>query len=469
MADWKLRLYHQMPPFMRNWVASMRGYQLRSWRYGPETEQLVAEALERDHWSSEQWKTYQENRLQYVLHRAATQVPYYRQQWSDRRRKGDQSSWENLENWTILEKESLRQNPQAFVADDIAIAQMFHTHTSGTTGKPISIYWSKTGLRFWYALFEARWRRWYGLSMSSRWAILGGQLIAHVSQKDPPFWTWNRAMNQLYMSSYHIEPRNVPLYLKAIRDHSVEYIYCYTSSGYALAEEALRSNLDVPQIKAALTNAEPVYSYQRDAIVAAFQCPLYETYGLSEAVLGASECECGSMHLWPDAGITEVIDGSQSANVGEIGDIVATGFANTDMLFVRYRIGDQAALKHADTECACGRSLPQMLQIQGRSDDVLYTVDGRRVGRLDPVFKANLPIHEAQIIQDQLDHLLVRVVPAPGYSNQVEHDISERLQERLGPIKIDFERLQQIPRTANGKFRAVISNLSPEERARISS
>ena len=105
--------------------------------------------------------------------------------------------------------------------------------------------------------------------------------------------------------------------------------------------------------------------------------------------------------------------------------------------------------------------------IEGRSDDMLYTVDGRRIGRLDPVFKANLPIREAQIVQDRLDHLIVRVVPAEGYSDHTEENISERLQERMGSMSIDFEQLSEIPRTSNGKFRAVISNLSAEERQKI--
>ena len=258
-------------------------------------------------------------------------------------------------NWPILEKEALRQNPTAFVAEDISIGHMFHTHTSGTTGKPINIYWSRNALRQWYALFEARWRRWYGLSRYQRWAILGGQLITPVAQKKPPFWVWNRALNQLYMSSYHLAPENIPLYLNAIRDYSVEYIYCYTSSGYALAEEILRSGVDTPKLRAILTNAEPVYSYQRDAMQKAFHCPVYETYGLSEGVLGASECEHNSLHLWPDAGVYEIVDGDQPVDVGQVGEIVATGLLNSDLPFIRYRIGDRAALHPEEQPCGCGR------------------------------------------------------------------------------------------------------------------
>jgi phenylacetate-CoA ligase len=76
-----LNLYYSLPPSLRSAAASMRGLYLRSWRYGSETDRLVEEALERELWTPDQWKAWQEERLRSVLHRAATRVPYYRAQW----------------------------------------------------------------------------------------------------------------------------------------------------------------------------------------------------------------------------------------------------------------------------------------------------------------------------------------------------------------------------------------------------
>jgi phenylacetate-CoA ligase len=139
MSDTLVPLYHHLPAPARSIAASLRGYYLRSWRYGAETERLVAEALEREHWSPERWKAWQEERLAFVLHRAARHVPYYREQWAARRCHGDRASWEYLENWPILGKEPLRENPIAFVADDCDVRRMFHEHTSGTTGKSLDL------------------------------------------------------------------------------------------------------------------------------------------------------------------------------------------------------------------------------------------------------------------------------------------------------------------------------------------
>ena len=462
-----LTLYHRFPPPARNLAATLRGYYLRSWRYGPETERLVEEALERERWSPEQWRRWQEEQLAYVLHRAATQVPYYRQQWSERRRRGDQASWEYLENWPILQKEPLRAHPQAFIADDCDIRRMFHEHTSGTTGKPLDLWWSRETVRAWYALFEARWRRWYGVSRHDRWAILGGQLVVPVSRSQPPFWVWNGALHQLYMSSYHLSPATIPSYLQALRKHRIVYLLGYTSAVYELACGALDLGRDDVTFRVVVANAEPVYPYQRDAIEQAFRCPLRETYGMAEIVVAAGECEAGTLHLWPEVGWVEILASQSPVTSGMSGEIVATGLFNADMPLIRYRTGDCGAPGSGEANCTCGRTLPVLSGLEGRTDDVLYTRDGRWIGRLDPVFKAHLPIREAQIIQETLDRVRVRYVPADGFSAADGRSIVERLQQRLGDVEVILEATAAIPRGPNGKFRAVICQLPPEERERV--
>lgn len=462
-----LNLYHHLPPFARNLAATARGHYLRWWRYGPETERLVEEALERDRWSSTQWDSWQQERLAYVLHRAATQVPYYREQWSERRRKGDTSSWEYLENWPILEKEALRANSRAFVADDRDTRWMFHEHTSGTTGTPLDLWWSRSTVQAWYALFEARWRQWYGVSRHNRWAILGGQLIISANQSKPPFWVWNAALNQLYLSSYHLNPKYLASYADALKKYRVEYIWGYTSALYELAIGILEHDIADIKLKVVITNAEPVENYQRQVIESAFHCPVRETYGMAEIVAAAGECEAGTLHIWPEVGLIEVLDNDCPVAPGKTGDLICTGLLNTDMPLIRYRVGDRSSWR-TDSSCKCNRMLPALQGIEGRTDDVLYTPNGHRIGRLDPVFKARLPVKEVQISQETLAQLRVRYVPAPGFDDAAKQSIVQRLQERMGDsIEIDFEEMAMIPRTANGKFRAVVSNLSPEERSKV--
>src|SRR4051812_10473806 len=154
MSSRLLKLYHRLPGRARSAVATMRGWYLHRSRYGKRADELAAEARERDSWTAAQWRQWSEERLAYVLHRAATHVPYYRDQWQERRRRGDRASWELLENWPLLEKAEVRRHAREFLADDCDTRGMFREHTSGTTGTPVVIWRSRLSLATLYAISD---------------------------------------------------------------------------------------------------------------------------------------------------------------------------------------------------------------------------------------------------------------------------------------------------------------------------
>ncbi len=451
-----LDLYHRLPYSGRCLAAGLRGLYLRWWRYGADTPRLVEQALARESWSAGDWREYQDRELAVVLERAVRRVPYYRRFWRDRPR----ADWRDLSRWPVLRKEIVRRDPRAFVADDRDPRRMFAEHTSGSTGTPLTLWWSRETTGAWYALVEARLRRWHGLSRRDRWAILGGQLVAPVEQRRPPFWVWNAPLRQLYLSSYHLEPAHAAAYLGALARHRVRYLFGYPSALAALGDLAVEQGLEAPPLDAALTNAEPLYPRQRRAIERAFGCPARDTYGTAEIVCAASECGHGALHLWPEVGVIEILadDADEPLPPGKTGRLVATGLLNRDMPLVRYEIGDRGALPARDEPCPCGRALPVLASLEGRLDDDVITPDGRRVGRLDPVFKADLPLREAQIVQVDRERVILRVVPAPGYGPAVAGDLTARLRQRLGAgMAIEVEEVERLPRTAAGKLRAVVS------------
>jgi phenylacetate-CoA ligase len=165
-------------------------------------------------------------------------------------------------------------------------------------------------------------------------------------------------------------------------------------------------------------------------------------------------------------GYAEVMEDNQSVSDGISGDLVCTGLLNADMPLIRYKVGDRSRIMAESETCSCGRALPIISRVEGRTNDVLITPDGRRVFWLNPVFYG-LPVLEAQIIQEKSDRLKVRYVPTPDSSSETERSITERLQERLGKVEVIMEALDAIPRGPNGKFRAVVCNLSNEERQNL--
>ncbi len=455
-------LYRRAPASIRGLASSVYGSYLASWRYGPETESLVAELHAREAWDAERWRAYADAQLAEQLRNAAENVPYYREMWSRRRAEGVDAPVEDLASWPVLTKAELRRAPESFRRDDVDPKTLFRMDTSGTSGTPITTWRSKDTMRGWYALYEARWRRWYGVTRQDPWAIIGGQEVVPAEQDGPPYWVWNSAGKQLYMSNLHLKRANAPAYLRAMADHGVVHAYGYSSSLAELARYVVEDGLAAPRLAVAVTNAEPLSPMQREIIGAAFGCPVRESYGMSEAVAGASECEHGVLHLWPEAGFVEVLkDGSnEPAAPGEAGRLVCTGLINRAMPLIRYEVGDRGAVAWDMGRCACGRDMPRLTALEGRTIDNLITPDGRKVFWVNPVFYG-LPVHEAQVVQESLSDVVVNVVPDEGFDLEHERAIADGLRLRLGDVRVELRRVDLIPRGPNGKFRAVISHVDP--------
>jgi phenylacetate-CoA ligase len=157
--------------------------------------------------------------------------------------------------------------------------------------------------------------------------------------------------------------------------------------------------------------------------------------------------------------VVEVLrpDGSP-ATAGEWGELVCTGLINLAMPLIRYRVGDAGI--GAVGPCACDLNTSILSSIVGRIEDIVVTPDGRHVGRLDHAFKDMLNVKEAQIIQERVESILVKVVPRDGFGPDDERVILNELRLRLGDaIEIQTQLVDRIPRTATGKFRFVVSRV----------
>jgi phenylacetate-CoA ligase len=134
------------------------------------------------------------------------------------------------------------------------------------------------------------------------------------------------------------------------------------------------------------------------------------------------------------------------------------------MPLVRYEIGDSAA--RLEGPCGCGSSWTTFRQIIGRVDDVIVTPDGRRVGRIDHIFKGLHGIRECQVIQETARLIRLKIVMSGEFDQETQ--LLENIRERLGPaMQVELERVERIPRTSSGKFRSVINRAYPSDRSEV--
>ena len=430
-------------------MASIKGAYLKNIRYDSTTPQRIEKYLERESWNKKNWQEWIDSKLNETLYNAREYVPFYQKYWSE-----CEKSYEELKNWPIITKQKINEFPDLFIDARFKKSQLYHDHTSGTTGTPLDIYLDYDSVKEQYALFEARVKQKYNIELDEPWAIIGAQRVTDVNRKTPPFWVYNYASCQLYLSSLHIAKWSVTDYVNALVKYQPKYLVGYTNSIFELAREMLDENLKFP-LKAIITNGESVNSIQKNIIESVFHCPVIETYGQAELVSFANTFPNGKMYLSPEMGNIEFgqkqkIDGINFAK------LISTGFLNKAMPLIRYDTNDlvQDTIKHINGY------LPEIGKVLGRNDDVLTLSDGRKIVQIDGIFTSDLKIRYGQIIQEDFDSFTINIVLENNWNDYYKSKLISALKERLGEVKININIMSSFEKTWAGKFRVITSRIN---------
>ncbi|MCX7638772.1 MAG: hypothetical protein N2044_13095, partial [Cyclobacteriaceae bacterium] len=148
-------------------------------------------------------------------------------------------------------------------------------------------------------------------------------------------------------------------------------------------------------------------------------------------------------------------------NFGEEGDMICTGFLNYNQPLIRYRIGDVGVpLSPLVNQYI---QMPRVKEIVGRNDDIIMLKDGRRLGSFNRFFADLEGFKEIQVVQLDFDRFLLNVVPSDEFGSYNQEKLINSLTERLGEVKVEIRQLSHIPRSSNGKFKAVISHVGKSQ------
>ena len=459
---WAEKVYSVLPIPLQNVAMSMKGFQLHRQRYRSASFREMAERLQqnermsRDELRQLQFKLFRE----FAAH-CYTQSPYYGKLWqSHRLRPEDIQTPQDVRLIPVVPKQEMRRHTREFLTKPVG-REMTAVHTSGTTGSPLTVYFSAEDIGRRYAFLE-RCRRWAGVGIGQRRASFTGRNLVPQRQSGPPFWRHNYAGKQLLFSSYHLSPKHLCDYVEALNRFQPEIIDGYPSAIHVVAEYILRTGASLSfGARAILVSAETVLPHQRQAIEHAFGAKLYNQYASSEGAPFISECAYGRLHIHPDSGVIEILDvNGDPALPGEIGQMVVTSFTTHIVPMLRFEMGDAAVPASTSAPCPCGLQFPIVDAVVGRVDDVLYTPDRGFVGRMDTVFKG-IPssITEAQIVQVSPETIVLRIVPdRASYESEHADQVLKEMRRKLGDlVTLKVEEVDRIPRSVNGKMRAVIN------------
>lgn len=412
-------------------------------------------------WSAERIAALQVERLKAFLTNIGANVPYYRELFAstgfDPRAV---KSTADLQPLPFLTKAVIKDNTDALRADDAKGLARFNT--GGSSGVPLIFFIGTERVTHDVA---AKWRatRWWDVDIGDPEVVVWGSPI-ELGTQDRMRLIRDKLMRTELLPAFEMSDERVEAFIARIRQMRPKMLFGYPSAishiaGYA-EKKGLR--LDDLGVKVVFVTSERLYDHQREVISRVFASPVANGYGGRDAGFIAHACPSGSMHITAEDIVVEIIDGE--GNVlprGKSGEIVVTHLATRDYPFVRYRTGDVGVL--SDHACPCGRGLPVLSEIQGRSTDFVIAADGTVMHGLALIYVLrDIPgVASFKIVQETT--LLTTVFVEPGKLFKAEDvtRIEDGLKRRLGDaVTIDVKLVDVVPAEASGKFRYVISRVA---------
>ncbi|MEO7493622.1 MAG: AMP-binding protein [Massilia sp.] len=412
-------------------------------------------------WTPAKLEALQLERLRALLARAQAKVPYYRDLFAAAgfEPARDLRSLADLQKLPLLDKAKIRAAGDAIKASDAHGLARFNT--GGSSGEPLIFYIGKERVSHDVA---AKWRatRWWNVDIGDPEIVVWGSPI-ELGAQDSARAVRDRMLRTELLPAFAMSEEKLDAFLTQIRALRPRMLFGYPSALSHIARHAKAKGVRMNDlgIRVAFVTSERLYDEQRAQIADTFGCPVANGYGGRDAGFIAHQCPQGGMHLTAEDIIVEILDpAGQPVPRGQSGEIVVTHLATGDFPFIRYRTGDVGVL---DTDgCRCGRGLPLLKEIQGRSTDFLITKDGTVMHGLALVYiLRDLPEVKAfKITQESLDHTGVQVVAETPLSEALRQKIVSGFKARLGSeVRIEVEQVPAILPEKSGKFRYVVSKV----------
>jgi len=410
----------------------------------------------------EKIRQYQFAKLRKLLDHVYLHVPYYRDLFiSIGATPQDIRDFQDFGKIPILTKEIIRQNFDRLMAHNMAPHDFNPNSTGGSTGEPLRFYQDRE-----YELWAdaARIRGWYniaGCEAGDSCGVLWGDM--HEVKED--FSIMERLISfckygQITLNAFNLSPARKLSFLKWCRLLKPKLLRGYVTAIKDFAIFLDERKLTFPGLKGIILCAETVDGETQDYIEKIFRAPSYNTYGGRELSLIAMECsQKNGLHEVSENNYIEFgrID---LKDYKDAGNLVVTNLNNYAMPFIRYQIGDIGVPSSIES-CKCGRGLPLIKKIIGRTTEVFIFNDGTRIaGEMFIHLMKEFPIKEYQFVQVSDSKVVLRLKKSDNVANGIKEKITDTYKKYLpDQVRLDFEEVEGFTKTITGKFRFVYSEI----------
>ena len=365
---------------------------------------------------------------------------------------------EDLRRLPTLSKQQVRLHLPDLLADNYPLQTLIQDHTGGSTGMPLQLYRDHRchDVRLAAAIRHERWTGW---EVGERLAYIWGA-PRDLGPAEALRWRLSKrfAYRMITLYSSALDDASMVRFAQALQRWRPTLVVAYAGCAYLVAKFLRERGLRLPPPKGVVCSSELLQPRQRPVIEAAFGAPVFDRYGCHEFGMIASECAAHQgLHIAADRLLLEVLADGAPAAPGQPGEIVITDLWNYAMPMIRYHIGDLGVL--GDRRCDCGRPLPLLEMLTGRTTDFLVTPAGKMISGS---YLASVPgtrpgLEQVQFVQEVRDRVVVRVVPGEQFTQDDLLYLIRRLQQLMGPgVTFSHELVKEIPRDPGGKYQFCI-------------
>lgn len=397
----------------------------------------------------------QNTKLERILESTRRRSELYRSHWQQG--EGPASEFELLDGLPVIGKSELRSAVSQFPLP--GSSRVITSQTSGSTGAPTVFHRSLEQESWFWALRFRIWG-WGGYRPGDRYLTINLN----------PRTAWRKRLQDvLFRCSYltfNADNQDSQSIVELLQRKEIAYLNGFASSLYVLAQYMLDRGLQAPSVRSITSTGDTLYQPYREVVEQAFGVRVLDYYGAGgEGFHVASQClESGTRHhMHPENAIFEILGDTGPAAPGELGRVVLTQLDNEAMPLVRYELGDLAVPAPAGATCSCGRTLPMLESVEGRVPDLIVLPDDTFLVMhfFVVLFKGLQTIHHYQVVQEQRDRLLVKLVARETCNrNRVEQTIrSEVAKATRDQVEVHFDWVDEIPLSGRGKRRLVISEI----------
>ena len=411
---------------------------------------------------------YQLQQLDALLSHAYETIPFYRKRLEQLGIKPHEDpitldKWQNI---PTITRDDIQVNGEELICQSLPKhhGQVFPSRTSGSTGKPLTTYNSNISSVFYQAIM-LRYHLWYQRDFNSKLAVIKyfkDNTAPYPDGKKVP--TWETAPASIYKTGSMVMLNihtNIDQQLEWLSRENPQYLVTYPSNAVALAQLSLSQNIKLSNLRQVMMLSEVVDEKVRSICQQAWGVDVSDVYSSNEAGCLAIECpEHKSYHIQSEVVYLEVLnEKGESCQPGEIGRVVVTPLHNFAMPLIRYELGDYAEVGEA---CLCGRGLPVLKRILGRTRNLLTFPSGERFWPVVPHVSLQkiAPIKQRQFVQKTKEQIEARLVVARNLTEEEEDSLTKHIQKKLGyPFQIIFVYQDKLSRSEGGKFEEFISEV----------